>query len=266
MIAAGIDIGSRSAKAVIINEKRIMSQAICDSGPESAKTALKVMNEVMKKTNISIKDIDYIVATGYGRIVVPFANKNISEISCHAKGINYYFPQVRTILDMGGQDCKAIRCDENGKVTNFVMNDKCAGGTGRFIELMGDLLKIPLEDIGELSLQSKDNIQFSNICAIYAKTEALSLLKKGINKKDILAGLHDAIASRCISLLRRVSVEKEFAISGGIAKNIGMVKKLEEKLNLKALIAPDPQIIGALGAACQARTMLILNAPPNFRD
>ena len=167
---------------------------------------------------------------------------------------------------MGGQDCKAIRCDENGKVTNFVMNDKCAGGTGRFIELMGDLLKIPLEDIGELSLQSKDNIQFSNICAIYAKTEALSLLKKGINKKDILAGLHDAIASRCISLLRRVSVEKEFAISGGIAKNIGMVKKLEEKLNLKALIAPDPQIIGALGAACQARTMLILNAPPNFRD
>ena len=249
MIAAGIDIGSRGAKAVIISEKKILSQAICDTGPESAKTALKVMNEVMERASISIKDIDYIVSTGYGRIVVPFANKNISEISCHAKGINYYFPQARTILDMGGQDCKAIRCDENGKVASFVMNDKCAGGTGRFIELMGDLFKISLEEVGELSLQSKNNIQFSNICAIYAKVEALSLLKRGINKEDILAGLHDAIASRCISLLRRVSIEKEFAISGGIAKNIGMVTKLEERLNLKALIAPDPQIIGALGAA-----------------
>ncbi len=249
MIAAGIDIGSRGAKAVIISEKKILSQAICDTGPESAKTALKVMNEVMERASISIKDIDYIVSTGYGRIVVPFANKNISEISCHAKGINYYFPQARTILDMGGQDCKAIRCDENGKVTSFVMNDKCAGGTGRFIELMGDLFKISLEEVGELSLQSKNNIQFSNICAIYAKVEALSLLKRGINKEDILAGLHDAIGSRCISLLRRVSIEKEFAISGGIAKNIGMVTKLEERLNLKALIAPDPQIIGALGAA-----------------
>lgn len=249
MIAAGIDIGSRGAKAVIISEKKILSQAICDTGPESAKTALKVMNEVMERANISLKDIDYIVSTGYGRIVVPFANKNISEISCHAKGINYYFPQARTILDMGGQDCKAIRCDDNGKVTSFVMNDKCAGGTGRFIELMGDILKISLEEVGELSLQSKNKIQFSNICAIYAKVEALSLLKMGINKEDILAGLHDAIASRCISLLRRVSIEKEFAISGGIAKNIGMVTKLEERLNLKALIAPDPQIIGALGAA-----------------
>ena len=257
MIVAGIDIGSKSAKAVIMEDNQLLQEGFCDTGPESAKTARKIMEEVTKGAGITLGDINYIVSTGYGRVVVPFAQGNISEISCHAKGIHWHFPEVRTILDMGGQDCKAIRCDEDGKITSFVMNDKCAGGTGRFLELMAELLELPLEEIGPVSLESEEKILLSTICAIYAKTEALSMLKKGVSKKDILAGLHEAIASRCVNLLRRVSVKKEFAITGGIAKNVGMVKKLEEKIKLKPLIAGEPQTIGALGAALFAREKLL---------
>jgi predicted CoA-substrate-specific enzyme activase len=249
MIFAGIDIGSRAAKAVVMNDGSILSSVICDTGPESVKTAYMTIEATLKGTGLSLSDIQYVVATGYGRVLVPFANENISEISCHARGINWYFSSVRTILDMGGQDCKAISCDNSGRVVNFIMNDKCAGGTGRFLEMIAEVLNTPLEEIGDLSLKSETAIPFNTICAVFAKSEAIALLRQGVAKSDILSGLHEAIAVRSLNLLKRVSIEKEFSITGGIAKNSGMVAKLREKVGLEPLLCEDPQLVGALGAA-----------------
>lgn len=249
MIVAGIDIGSRAAKGVILRDGRILTYFIGDTGPESVKTSEMVMAEMLKKTGLSLKDMAYVVATGYGRVLVPFANENVSEISAHARGVNYYFPSVRTILDMGGQDCKAISIDQKGQVTNFVMNDKCAGGTGRFLEMIAEVLNLPLTQIGAVSLESKAAISFNTICAVFAKTDAINNLRKGVAKSDILAGLHEAIATRCLNLLKRVSIQKDFSISGGISKNKGMVAKIKEKVGMEPLLSEDPQIIGALGAA-----------------
>jgi len=249
MIVAGIDIGSRAAKAVVMDDGTIVSSVICDTGPESVKTSHMTMEKVLAGTGLSLEDMQYIVATGYGRVLVPFASENISEISCHARGISWYFPSVRTILDMGGQDCKAINCGADGRVTNFVMNDKCAGGTGRFLEMIAEVLNVPLEEIGDAALKSGTAIPFNTICAVFAKSEAIAHLRRGVSKSDILAGLNEAIATRCVSLLKRISIEKEFSITGGIAKNRGMVAELGEKVGLEPLLCEDPQIIGALGAA-----------------
>jgi predicted CoA-substrate-specific enzyme activase len=253
MIVAGIDIGSRSAKAIIMEDNSIISSIICDTGPESVKTAYNTIEEALRKIGLALNDIQYTVATGYGRVLVPFAGENISEISCHARGINWYFPSVRTILDMGGQDCKAINCDDDGHVTNFVMNDKCAGGTGRFLEMIAEVLNTRLEEIGDLAIESKMAIPFNTICAVFAKSDALAYLRQGVDKSDILAGLNEAIATRSHNLLKRVSIEREFSITGGIAKNKGMVAKIKAKVGLEPLLCEDPQLIGALGAALFAR-------------
>jgi len=253
MIVAGVDIGSLSGEAVIIKDDDILSYSIVRTGAHSAKTAEKATEEALKKTSLSFKDIEYTVATGYGRIVVPFANENITEISCHAKGANYLFPSVRTILDMGGQDCKAIRCNETGKVTNFAMNDKCAAGTGRFCDVMAEVLDIPLEEIGEVSLQAEKAAMVSSACAVFAKSEVVTLLRSGSPKSEILSGIHEAIADRVFGLLQRVGIEKDFIITGGIAKNIGVVKKIAGKAGLEPLISEEPQIVGALGAALFAK-------------
>ena len=253
MIFAGIDIGSRAAKGIILKDGSILSSVIRDTGPESVKTSYMVLEDLLRGTGLSPDDIQYTIATGYGRVLVPFAKENISEISCHAKGINWYFPSVRTILDMGGQDCKAINCDGDGVVTNFVMNDKCAGGTGRFLEMIAEVLNVPLEKIGDLSLESRSPILFNTVCAVFGKSDAIKHLRKGAAKSDILAGLHDAIAARSLNLLRRTSIEKDFSITGGISKNKGMVAKLTEKVGLEPLLCEDPQLVGAIGAALFAR-------------
>ena len=211
----------------------------------------------MDQANLSLDDIDYIVSTGYGRIIVPFANKNITEISCHAKGAHWFYPEVRTILDMGGQDCKAIRSDANGKVANFVMNDKGAIGGRGAVEVVAELLNIPLEDLGKRSLEQVDGeVPISSTCVVFARSEVLGYLHQGRHKNDIMAGACEALASRVYTLLKRVRIEKEFVISGGIAKNIGVVKRLEQKVGLEANIAFEPQIVGALGAALFARDRL----------
>ncbi len=253
MLFGGVDIGSRAGKVVVLKDDAIYASAIIDTGPESEKTALGAMEMALKGTGSSIEDLDNTVATGYGRVHVPFAGENISEISCHAKGISWYFPTVKTILDMGGQDCKAISVDGGGRVDNFIMNDKCAGGTGRFLEMIAEVLKTPLPEIGDLSLTSRHAIPFNTICAVFARTEAIAHLRKGVEKADILAGLHEAIAVRAVNLLKRVSIQKDFSISGGIAKNKGLVQKLAEKVGLEPLLCDDPQLVGALGAALFAR-------------
>ena len=232
MIVAGIDIGSRAAKSVVMNDGSILSSIICDTGPESVKTAYMTIEKVLESPRLSLDDVQYIVATGYGRVLVPFANENISEISCHARGINWYFPSVRTILDMGGQDCKVIRCDERGKVSAFVMNDKCAAGTGRGMEVFADLLAIPIEEVGELSLQvDEEPPPVSCTCVVFAKSEATALLRQGWAKSKVLAAYCSAMAHRVVTLLEQVGIEKDFAITGGIAKNIGVVKRLEDEID-----------------------------------
>ncbi|TAK33463.1 MAG: 2-hydroxyglutaryl-CoA dehydratase [Chloroflexota bacterium] len=253
MYTAGIDIGSRGAKGVILGDDGITTSFVGETGPDSPGTAVMVFENMSKQSGLVLGDMSYVVATGYGRINVPFANDNVSEISCHAKGAHWYFPNVRTILDMGGQDCKAINVNDKGVVTKFIMNDKCAGGTGRFMEIIAGVLGIPLQEVGPTSLRSEQNVPFSTVCAIFAKSEAMGMLKKGVPKADILAGLHEAIAMRCYNLLRRVNIEQEFTITGGIAKNVGMVSKIELKMGMTPVLAPDPQIIGALGAAIFAR-------------
>lgn len=257
MITAGVDIGSLSADVVILKDNEILAYSIIRTGPDSAKTAMAAMDAALeearsKGTALKVEDIDYTVSTGYGRVIVPFAQKNVTEISCHAKGANWFFPGVRTILDMGGQDCKAIKCDETGKVKKFHMNDKCAAGTGRSMEVMADLLNIKLENIGTLSLQTKQEHEIpviSTICVIFAKSEVLSLVRKGVPVENVLAGLCEATAKRVKTQINVIGAQEEFVVSGGIAKNIGVVKRVEEMIGMKARICFEPQIVGAVGAA-----------------
>jgi len=250
VITAGIDIGSSTSKVVILRDMQIMSYSIIATGAESVGSAQRAMDKALGKADhLPLENINWIVATGYGRVIVAFANETVTELSCHVRGANWLFPSVRTVLDMGGQDCKAIRCDDSGKLLNFVMNDKCAAGTGRFLELMARVMELSLEEIGALSLPVKEEIRINSTCAVFGKSEVTSLLRQGKNRADILAGLHATVVNRVHTLLRRVGIEPDFAITGGIAKNIGVVQRLEEKLGLKSRLPEEPQIVGALGAA-----------------
>jgi predicted CoA-substrate-specific enzyme activase len=253
MYVAGIDIGSAATKSVLLNETKIIASHTIETGPKSRATADESMAGLLDKSGVARDDLEFIVATGYGRINVPSANEIITEIACHAKGVNAVFPKARTILDMGGQDCKAIRIDHKGRHVGFAMNDKCAAGTGRFLDIMAQMLKVPLSEIGPLSLEAKEDIKISSICVVFARSEVARHLRRGVSKADILGGLHAATADRVYGLLKRVGIESDFVISGGIGKNIGVVKRVEAKVGLPAHISDDPQIIGALGAACFAR-------------
>lgn len=258
-IAAGVDIGSVSTQAVVMIDGEIYAFSSLRTGSSSPDSAAKSMNAALQNTGMELKDINYVVGTGYGRVNVPFAQRTITEIACHARGANYVNPAVRTVLDMGGQDCKAIRCDERGKVVEFMMNDKCAAGTGRGIETVADLLEVPIEEIGPLSLQVKEEPRpVSSTCVVFARTEILGLFRQGWSKEEILASFTAALAKRTCSLLERLGMEKEFIITGGIAKNVGVVKRIERRLGINAVSSPiDPQIIGAVGAALFAKDLYL---------
>jgi predicted CoA-substrate-specific enzyme activase len=249
LYVAGVDIGSASSKALILKRDRVLAHALMPTGAESAASAERVMESALRQAGLGLHDMSYIISTGYGRIIVPFADEEVTELSCHARGAHRLFAGARTVLDMGGQDCKAIRCDERGRLGDFAMNDKCAAGTGRFLELMAAVLQIPLEQIGPLSLEATGQVRISNTCAVFGKSEVAALVRQGRDRRDILAGLHEAIAARVYTLLRKVGVEPDFVIAGGIGKNVGVVRRLEARAGLPALVPPEPQIVGALGAA-----------------
>lgn len=254
MIVAGIDIGSSSSKAVILENDKLLSWSINSTTPDGLETALNVMEQALKKAGLHLEQIKHIISTGYGRVSVPFAQENITEISCHALGSHKLFPHVRTILDMGGQDCKVIRCDKHGKVVNFAMNDKCAAGTGRYLERIANILGLPLEKTGPLSFNIiEEKVPINSYCAVFAERDVQLLVRQGKYRNDILAGAYQSIIERIYSLCVRVGIQEPLSISGGIAKNSGVVKRLEEKLGIKAYIADEPQIIGALGAALFAK-------------
>jgi predicted CoA-substrate-specific enzyme activase len=244
---AGVDIGSTMTKVVLMSEATLTS-VIGPTGPEHRKLANRVMEEALAKAKVAFKDVTYVVATGYGRINVPFADKQITEISCHARGVAHLLPEVRTVIDIGGQDSKGIKLKE-GRAVDFVMNDKCAAGTGRFLEVTAEELDISLEDMGRLSLEAENRVEISNTCTVFAANEVVSKLSEGVALPDILAGLHEAIATRIYGMVRRLKIEREVAITGGGAKNIGLVKALEAKLGFPVLVPPEPLLTGAIGAA-----------------
>jgi len=245
---AGIDVGSTMTKAVIL-DKGIIGSIIGPTGPEQRRLANKVMEEALNRTGLSFQSITYIVSTGYGRINVPFADKQFTEITCHAKGIKALFPKAKTIIDIGGQDVKAIRIDATGKVNDFVMNDKCAAGSGRFIEVIADTVEVPLDKVGDLSLQSKNPAKISDICTIWAQQEVAASLAQGVPISDLLAGVHHSLADRICRLVNRLRVEEEIVVTGGGAENKGLLKALSEQLGRGIRVPENPLITGALGAA-----------------
>jgi predicted CoA-substrate-specific enzyme activase len=250
VISLGVDIGSLSGKAVVLVDGEVRAWHVIPTGPDSVQTGTEVTRLTLEKAGLVLEQVDRVVSTGYGRIVIPFANRNVSEISCHAKGAAHLHAGARTILDMGGQDCKAIRCDGSGKVLAFVMNDKCAAGAGRSMGIMAELTGVPLAELGPLSLEAEgEGVPVSSVCVVFARSEVLAFMRDGVPRSEVLAGACEALVKRVHGLLRRVGVEEDFVISGGIAKNVGVVKRLEERLGVKAHVGFEPQIVGALGAA-----------------
>jgi bzd-type benzoyl-CoA reductase Q subunit len=259
IISAGVDVGSVSTQAVIMVDGEIYCYSSMRTGSNSPDSANNAMDWALEGTGLTLDKIQYVVGTGYGRVNVPFAKRAITEIACHARGANFiYGPEIRTVLDMGGQDCKAIRCDQRGKVTAFLMNDKCAAGTGRGMEVFADLLQVHINDVGKMSLEVVEEPEpVSSTCVVFAKSEAVGLLRKGWPKEKVLAAYCSAMAHRVVTLLLRLGIEEKFAITGGIAKNIGVVKRIEDELNLKAPEPSiDPQLAGAIGAALFAKALI----------
>ncbi len=256
MIFAGLDMGSISTKMVFIDEnKKILFYELVRTGSNSKKAAEKCMQSVLEKANVSFNDITNLIATGYGRKIVPFKSQEVSEISCHAKGANFLFPDTRTVIDIGGQDSKAIRLDENGEAVDFNMNDKCAAGTGRFLEEMAKALDTTVENLGKLSLRSKKNFVISSMCTVFAESEVVSLLAEDEAREDIARALHNAVADRVLSLAHKVKLANALTLTGGVIKNIGVIEAIKSKLpNVAVNIPEEPQIIGALGAALIAES------------
>jgi (R)-2-hydroxyacyl-CoA dehydratese activating ATPase len=254
MIVGGCDIGSAAGKAVIIKDEMLGSYSVIPSTTKPERTARMAMGEAMQKSGLSsLEDLQYIVGTGYGRLKVPFANENISEITCHARGAHWLCPTVRTVVDIGGQDCKVISIGPSGKVLEFTMNDKCAAGTGRFFEAMARVLDCGIEGLSALSLQSKNPATITSQCSVFAESEVITLINEGIDLADIAAGLHKSIAARLNSMVNRVGLVKDVALTGGCAKNEGLIKVLEEKMGVSVKrLSQDPQIVGAVGAAVLA--------------
>ncbi len=257
MYFAGVDIGSTMTKVVIMDEV-VVACVIGATGAEHRRLANKVMEEALRQVNLPFEEISYVVATGYGRISVPFADKQITEITCHAKGVSSLFPTVHTAIDIGGQDAKGIKIVD-GRVVGFVMNDKCAAGTGRFLEVIADDLGLKLEEMGELSLNSRNRVEISNTCTVFAAQEVVSRIASGTPIEDVLAGLHEAIASRVFRMVERLKIEGDVVVTGGVAKNIGVVKALEEHVGFPVLVPEEPLLTGAIGAALLGRE-LTLNA------
>jgi predicted CoA-substrate-specific enzyme activase len=251
MLVAGIDIGSITVEALLFEkDKGILGYTIMQTGADSKRTAELALEKVLTYPKKNLNEISYIVATGCGRKRAEFANQAITEITCIARGVNYLFPGARTVIDIGGQDTKVIRIDEKGRVVEFEMNDKCAAGTGRFLEVMAHALNVDIDKMGDISLKHKKEITISSICTVFAESEVISLVSEGEELEDILYGIHKAIADRTLGLVNRLGgVQEEVVMAGGVAKNVGVVKALENALGVAIKIYVEPQIIGALGAA-----------------
>ena len=250
MYTLGIDIGSASSKAVILEDgKRVVAATAIQSGTGTSGPG-RVLEDVFSLSEgLTWEDMDRVIATGYGRFAVQNASRQISEITCHGKGIFYLCPSARTIIDIGGQDAKAISLDDNGNILKFFMNDKCAAGTGRFLEVMSRVLEVELDHMAEYHFTSEKPAHVSSTCTVFAESEVISLLSMGTAKKDIIAGVHQSVASKACALAYRAGVKDDVVMCGGVARNAGVVDAIEKELGRKITVAPNPQLTGALGAA-----------------
>ena len=249
---AGIDIGSAFSKAVVMAGNKITAYRVMPSGGDYKVTAERVMEEALTEARLSSKDIAYTVATGYGAASVSFSDEAVSDISCLARGVSYIFPGARTAVDIGGQFTRVLKLDGRGKATSFLLSEKCASGSGRFLQVIAKVLQVELEDIGELSLKSQNKVDFNTGCAVFAESEAVSRIAEGTAKEDILAGLHRTLAAKIQAMVARIGMEPDCAVVGGGAKDIGLVKSIEKGLDCRLLVPDEPQIVAALGAALLA--------------
>ena len=253
----GIDIGSASSKGVALVGSKIGSSCVIPSGGDYRLTADRVRSELLSKSALSARDVAYTIATGYGAKNVGFADEAITDISCHGKGVSYRAPAVRTVIDVGDLFSKAFRIDEKGNTLNFTVSGKCAGGSGRVLQVIAKVLQIKLEDIGALSLKSKKRVDFNTGCAVFAESEAVSRVAEGVEKEDLLAGIHRALAAQINSLAERMGIEKEYALVGGGARDSGLIKAVEEITGFDIIVPPEPHLTAALGAAVMARERVI---------
>jgi predicted CoA-substrate-specific enzyme activase len=254
---AGVDVGSTQTKAVVIDENlKIVGKMLIDTGSDVTKAAEHAYDSALEDAGLSAKDVSYVIGTGYGRYKVNFGDDQVTEISCHGRGAIHMFPNTRTVLDMGGQDTKAISLSSSGEILDFCMNDKCAAGTGRFLGAAASALDIPLPKLGPTALMATRPVRISTTCTVFAETEILSWLGKGKKIEDVLMGVHQSISARSIGLLRRVGIEKELTFTGGVANNRGMVEVLNQKLGLEMNVSDDSHFMGAIGAALFAMDKL----------
>lgn len=252
-LVAGIDIGAVSTKAVLLQNSAILSYEMVPSKGNYREAAARALEAALAKAGLALEAVSQVGATGVGAANVPFPHRQLSEIACHGKGINFLFPSARTVIDIGGQGSRAIRIDPAGSVIDFAVSDKCAAGSGRFLELMAKVLQVNLEEMGELSLASKKVVRFNTGCAVFAESEAISRIAEGAAKEDILAGVHEAMASTLYGLVERVRLERDCALTGGGARDIGLVEKLRHKMGIPLLIPQEPRLTAALGAALMVR-------------
>jgi predicted CoA-substrate-specific enzyme activase len=261
--AAGVDVGSTQTKAIIINEaKEVVGRALTDTGANVVLAAENAFQQALENGHIGEEEVEYVIGTGYGRYRVTFGNTQVTEISCHGRGAIHMFPGTRTVVDMGGQDTKAIRVLPTGEIFDFCMNDKCAAGTGRFLGAASAALEIPLGELGPTALRGEKPVRISTTCTVFAESEVLSWLGKGKKIEDILLGVHQSIAARSIGLLRRVGIEEEVTFTGGVTRNSAMVYTLNEGLGLKVNVSEESHFMGALGAALFALDHILASRTP----
>jgi predicted CoA-substrate-specific enzyme activase len=265
--AAGVDVGSTQTKAVIIDEQqRIVSRALTMTGANVIRAAEEAFGEALRNGDLREEEVEYVVGTGYGRYKVTFGNTQVTEISCHGRGAVHMFPQTRTVVDMGGQDTKAIRVAPTGEILDFCMNDKCAAGTGRFLGAASSALEIPLDELGPTALQGEKPVRISTTCTVFAESEVLSWLGKGKKIEDILLGVHQSIAGRSTGLLRRVGLEEEITFTGGVARNVAMIETLQASLGTRVNVSDESHYMGALGAALFALDHILAARAPARQD
>lgn len=248
--AAGVDVGSTQTKAVLLDEDgRIVARSLLETGAYLVRAAERAYEKALAEAGARREDVGYVIGTGYGRFKVAFGDAQVTEISCHAKGAWALFPATRTVIDVGGQDTKAIKVSPRGEVLDFAMNDKCAAGSGRFLSNSAEAVGMDVSEIGARSLEARQPVRLSTVCTVFVESDILAYLAQGKRVEDILAGVHGAIAARTVALVRRVGSEAEVTFTGGVARNVGMVKALEGKLAVRLNVSPDSHYTGAIGAA-----------------
>jgi predicted CoA-substrate-specific enzyme activase len=253
MLTVGIDVGSITAKAAVVKDGDVLGDKLILTGYNARQAGENVFEALIKELGIDPRAVDKIISTGYGRSSVAIAHKAVTEITCHAAGAHYLNPAVRSVIDIGGQDSKAIALDENGSVKDFAMNDKCAAGTGRFLEVMANALEVDLDYFGQFSLKADQPSKISSLCTVFAESEVISLISKGEKRENIIAGIHESIAARVVAMANRTGLRPPIMMTGGVAKNVGVVKALERKIGRQIEVSPQSQLTGAIGAALLAQ-------------